>query len=130
MALTQNQREKEDGTRDFAVGVVGNLVAALLVFWVNVLGARFLPAASRKLLDMLSIVVPLALLLLFLYRGHLGRVKRFGPSLLLALVATVFLIVGFGLVFRWMTEGRVQNVERLSPAVYNIYGRLYDLIGP
>jgi hypothetical protein len=121
----------------FAKEVIGYLVASLLLFITNVLAVRFWPEASREWLDGLSIFVPLTLLLLFVFRseiakmrGKIGKVRRPSPSIVIVLVVTMVLIIGFGLLFRWISEGRVPNIDTISPTIYDAYRRIYNVIKP
>ena len=62
-------------TSDFVWGIVGNIVASLLIALANILVGRFIPNAPREVLDVSSLVLPLLIIFMFLYRDRIGKIR-------------------------------------------------------
>lgn len=62
-------------TSDFVWGIIGNIVASLLIALANILVGRFVPNAPREVLDVSSSILPLLIIFVFLYRGKIRRIR-------------------------------------------------------
>ncbi len=62
------------------MGIAGNLVASLIIALANILFARFAPNVSREFLDVASLVLPLVLIFIFLYRDELRKIQFNPPA--------------------------------------------------
>ncbi|MFN8381695.1 MAG: hypothetical protein U0V02_07135 [Anaerolineales bacterium] len=60
---------------DFILGIAGNLVASLIIALVNILIGRFIPNSPRELLDIASLVIPLIVIFVFLYRNKITKIR-------------------------------------------------------
>lgn len=60
---------------DFALGIAGNLVASLIIALANILIGRFIPNSPREVLDVASLVLPLIIIFVFLYRNKIKKIR-------------------------------------------------------
>ena len=60
---------------DFALGIAGNLVASLIIALANILIGRFIPKSPREILDVASLVLPLIVIFVFLYRNKIKKIR-------------------------------------------------------
>jgi hypothetical protein len=65
----------EKQSSDFVLGIAGNLVASLIIALANILIGRFAPNFSHEVLDVASLVLPLVLIFMFLYRGKIKQIR-------------------------------------------------------
>jgi len=116
-------------TTEFAWGILGNILASLLIALANILIGRFLPNAPSEVIDIMSLVLPILFVILFLTRGHLRKIRLNARMISVGVVTlvTVLLIVGFGIATRWLFE---QRIETAVPPIYDIYRRIYDVTSP
>ena len=113
-------------TLDFIWGIVGSLVASLMIAIANILFGRFSPNFPREILDVFSIILPLLIILIYLYREKIKKV-HIRPSIIIVTIVTMFLIVGFGVSIRWLFE---QRTAITMPYVVNSYRQIYDILAP
>ena len=62
-------------TSGFIWGIVGNIVASLFIALANILIGRFIPNAPQKVIDVSSLVLPLLIIFMFLYRDRIGKIR-------------------------------------------------------
>jgi hypothetical protein len=62
-------------TSDFALGIIGNLLASVIIAVANILFGRFIPNAPRDVLDVGSSVLPVVIIILFLYRDKIRKIR-------------------------------------------------------
>jgi len=65
----------EKQTSGFVWGITGNIVVSLLIALANILVGRFIPNSPREVLDVSSLVLPLLIIFLFLYRDKIRKVR-------------------------------------------------------
>lgn len=116
-------------TTEFAWGILGNILASLLIALANILIGRFLPNAPSEVIDIISLVLPILFITLFLTRGHLRKIRLNARMISIGVVAlvTILLIIGFGIAIRWLFE---QRIETAVHPIYDVYRRIYDVTSP
>lgn len=65
----------EERPSDFVLGIASNLVASLIIALANILIGRFIPNFPGEFLDVASLVLPLILIFLFLYRNKIKKIR-------------------------------------------------------
>lgn len=65
----------EGQSSDFVLGIAGNLVAGLIIALANILIGRFIPNFPREILDVASLVLPLIVIFVFLYRKRIKKIQ-------------------------------------------------------
>jgi len=65
----------EKQSSDFVLGIVGNLVASLIIALANILIGRFIPKSPREILDIASLILPLIIVFMFLYRNRIKKMR-------------------------------------------------------
>lgn len=65
----------EGQSSDFVLGIAGNLVASLIIALANIFIGRFIPNSPREILDVASLVLPLIVIFVFLYRKRIKKIR-------------------------------------------------------
>lgn len=66
---------KNKQSSDFVWGIIGNILASLLIAIANIFAGRFMPNAPREVLDVASLLLPLSFIFIFLYQDRIKKIR-------------------------------------------------------
>ncbi|MCW1970243.1 MAG: hypothetical protein KIH69_019195 [Anaerolineae bacterium] len=125
--ITKNFSQQNNKNLSNSSYVLFGLSLSCFIAFINIFATRFTQGNNYKeLITIFSFAIPSLFVLYLILNLRWGYIKEGNISLLLVLSVTIFAIVGFSLIFRWVGEEKTLNNNKSSPSLtYDVYHPIY-----